>query len=146
MAKNETVDQNTGEIVKSKFNPANVKVKKQLTLSVLRQEKDKPVYVYFVTPMHVGKPIKTKTGEKEKEPATIATVIDLERETINTLVMSTVAQGILNESHPDAGYVGKSFMITNKGKQNGKEYNSVEIVEIENPEGIDYAKLSSLVV
>ena len=107
------------------------KVKKNLTPPVLKLEEDTPVYVQITAPMYVGKVIKAKAGEKEREPAHILDCVNLETGEVCQVIASSIIQSTLTEGYPNNGYVGLRFSFTKKGKQPGKQYNKFEILELE---------------
>lgn len=116
-----------------KFDPTKVVVKKALTLPVLSMKipkgaDSKTIYFAIAAPIHEKEEI-NKDGVV-KQVHTVA-VINLEDEKPYTVVLSAVMFGILQDNYKGADYVGKAFQATSLGKINGKEYNSIEMVEIE---------------
>lgn len=104
-----------------------IKVLKAVSLAVLRIVPGIVYYVKIVTPI--------KTGEKlddKKEPAEICEVIDMETGEHRTLVTSTVMRKELHKQYPADGYVNKFFQLS-QSKREGKNYNDVTLVEIEDP-------------
>lgn len=108
----------------------NFKVKKALTLPVLKLKPGEEVYVQFTTPMYVGKDTGQVMNGKKMDPATIAKVIDLTTGEMHTLICATVLQKEINENYPGDEYVGKAFAIT-LTKVPEKKYNLYTILEIE---------------
>jgi hypothetical protein len=129
------------------------KVKRCLTLPLIKPKIDKPYYVMFNEPVKIGKKV-----DKQKDAAIIATVTDLETSEIKQLLVPAVLQGILHDDYgapkfgtkgkgepmqeleprlegqePDA-YVGRCFAITQHAKQTGKQYHPHTVLEIEKPE------------
>lgn len=153
MAKNigtTQVNEETGEIVNGySFNPAAVKAKKILNLPVLSQKGTGSVYAVLISKMFIGKEIAgdDKGGKdgKKKDPATIAYAVDMMTGKPCQLIMSTVQAGVLRECYPDDSYVGKGFHFENLGKLNGKDYNSVNVNEIDIPDGLDIEAVKALV-
>jgi hypothetical protein len=115
------------------------KVKKLLTRPVLKLEIDTPRYVKVVAAMYIGKEMKKKKDEdKQKEPATLIDVIDLETGEPCQIVANTVLKSTLAEEYPAGadgvpGYVNKCFSITKQAKQPNRDYNKFKIEEIEDP-------------
>lgn len=148
----DAVDADTGEIHAVvggayKFNPSAVKTKKMLNVPVLSQKGLGTIYVVMLSAMFVGKDIEEKSGKDgiNKEPATIAYVIDLMTGKPAQIIISTVQAGVLRESYKNDAYVGKAFQFENLGKQNEKKYNSVRVNEIDVPEGLDIEGIRALV-
>jgi hypothetical protein len=109
------------------------KRKKLLTRPVLKLEQDKPVYVKIEIPMFIGKVIKKKDEEDDKEPATIINCIDLTSGEPVQIVANAVLKSVLREEYPEESYVGKCFSVTKQSRQPGKRYNPFHIEEIEDP-------------
>lgn len=123
------------------------KVKKNLTLPVLKLVKDVPAYLKILTPIEIGKKV-----EEGKDPAIICEAMDLETSEVFHFLVPAVVQGVLHDEYGaprfgkleakgdviqiDAGdgqnrYVGLGFMVTDKGKPEGKNYKGMTVCEIE---------------
>jgi hypothetical protein len=104
------------------------KVKKVLTLPMLKLVKDMPVYVKITEKFFIGKAIDDK-----KEPATIANVVCLDTKEGAQIIVPSVLKSTLTEAYPDDGYVGKCFMITKTSAAGdaGKAYAKFSISELE---------------
>lgn len=124
------------------------KVKKNLTMPVVKLLLDKPVYIRVEEPMKIGKKVDDK-----KDEAVLMTVVNLESGEIGQLLVPSVMQGILHDEYgaPKYGtekdengvshtvevlpgthkYVGLGFAITRHPKPKGKSYNAMSIQEIE---------------
>lgn len=126
----------------SSFTP---KVKKQLNFPVLSQKKvGTSIYVLILSAIHISKTnIEPKPGEDKEKPSDIVIALDLETGELVTVLISAVEKGLLEENYPDASYKGLAFMMSNKGKREGKRYNDIEMTEIETPETIDIDALMS---
>lgn len=119
------------------------KIKKALTLPVLKLVKDVPTYIRFDSPMRIGKKV-----EADKDPAIVADVTDLETGEVFQFLVPAVVQGVLHDEFGapkfgkleakgdivelDAGdglnrYVGQGFEITDKGKAEGKKYKGMTV-------------------
>lgn len=113
------------------------KRKKLLTRPVLKLPEDVSRYIKVEAPMFIGKTIKEKqkegTDKKQKEPATILNVINLEDGEQAQIVCNAVLKSVLSEEYPNDAYVGKCFSITKQGRAPGKDYNPFHIEEIEDP-------------
>lgn len=131
-----------------KFDPSSVKIAKKVTLPVIRQEPNHPVYVLFLTPMYLGREVKLTDADtmKKERPATLACAIDLTTGGAGTIVLTAVEVSNLLENYPNRGYVGKAFAMTVFDKEKGKNYRPVSIAEIEIPEGLDIQAESASIV
>lgn len=113
----------------------------EVTVVQLKIEKNKEYYVKFAGPIHLGASmpdrVDTKTGEiTPVKPAHVAHVVDLVANAPRQIVMSSVMVSEMQRSYPNDGYVGRCFGFKDLGKLNGKQYNSIEIWEVEEPEGV----------
>lgn len=123
-----------------KFDPTKVTIKKVLTLPVLsmrvpKDATDIAVYFAICAPIH-EKPELNKDGTPKIEDGKAKVVhtvpvINMVDNRPYTIVLSAVMHGILIEDYKNHAYIGKCFMAKSFGKINGKEYNTVEMVEIE---------------
>jgi hypothetical protein len=116
--------------------PFEAKPLRLLTRPVLKFSDGTTHHVKIEGAMFIGKNIKARTpapGEKEKEPATILNVIDLENGGEAQMIVNAVVKSVLTESYPGDTYVGKCFSITKLARAAGKAYNPFNIVEIEDP-------------
>lgn len=109
------------------------KKKKVLTRPVLKLVENEPIYVKLVGPMHLGKEMKQKEGEKKKDPATLIDVINLSTGEEAQIIASAVIKSVLDELYPNQSYVGLGFSMVKQARQPGKQYNPVHIEEIELP-------------
>lgn len=128
------VDQSTGVVV---FDPSKVKAKKILNVPVLSQKGKTTIYVTLLSKIFIGKEIAgdEKDGKK-KGPAHIAYGLDLISGRPHQVIMSAMQNSVIEEAYPNHSYIDKSFMMINHGKINGKDYNTVEVVEIDTPDEI----------
>jgi hypothetical protein len=106
------------------------RVKRAVTLPVLKLTPGEERYLQFITAMKIGKPVATVVGGKQMEPATIAEVVDLQTGEQGILICATVLQKELHENYPNDDYVGRAFAIT-VTKVPEKKYNLYSILEIE---------------
>jgi len=107
--------------------PFKVVKKRQVTLPVLKIEKNTTRYFYFKEAMHTGKKI-----DDQKEAATIAHAIDLATGEEGLVICPAVMVKELNEAYPANGYVGKCFELI-LTRVPDKRYNLVSLCEIEDP-------------
>jgi hypothetical protein len=114
--------------------------KKLLTRPVIKWVVDKTRYFKIENAMHIGKTIKPRKGDdpdKQKEPATVCNVIDLENGALAQLIVNAVLKSVLTEEYPNDAYVGKCFAVTKQSRQPGKQYDPFNIEEIEDPNAGD---------
>lgn len=111
------------------------KIKKLLTRPLLKLQEDVPVYIKIETKMALGKEMKKRKGddEKQKEPATLVNCVNLSDGSLQQLIVNAVVKSVWNEDYPDDSYVGKCFAITKLGRAAGKNYNPFRIAEIDDP-------------
>lgn len=107
------------------------RIKKNLTPPVLKLDEDITRYIKIDGPMHLGRDVKAKEGEKQKEPAQIIDCTNMESGEVCQIIASAIIRSTLDENYPGQSYVGKAFAITKRGRQPGKQYNKFEILEIE---------------
>ena len=124
------------------FNPADVKVAKQLVFPTLKTEPGVPIYVVPREAMFIGREMEAKEGEAKRGPATILRVHCLfggtEDHPLNGKEVQIVANKLLvstlKEAYPNDTYVNKAFMVTKSDKaKKGKngDYFPFEVSEIE---------------
>jgi hypothetical protein len=127
------------------------KVKKNLSLPLIKPQIDEPIYIRFDEPMFIGKKV-----EKSKDAAVIANVTDLETGEKMQYLVPSVLQGIFHDQYgaplfgkvddsergteivegPLDGseidsYVGKGFQITKMKKATNKSYHPHNVAELE---------------
>lgn len=116
-----------------KFDPTKATVKKALTLPVLSMKIPKGAdskTIYFVIAAPINEKEEINKDGVIKQVHTAA-VINLEDENPYTVVLSAVMFGILRDNYKGIDYIGKAFQATSLGKVNGKDYNAIEMMEIE---------------
>lgn len=113
---------------KKAFTP---KVKKLITLPLLKFQIDEPVYIKFLEPMFTGKEIKGAGDKAKMEPATLANCVNLETGEECQIILATVLKSILTENYENDAYVGCGFQITKGKKASGKAYNPYAVAELE---------------
>jgi hypothetical protein len=113
-----------------KFDPANIKVVKNVTLPILKQEDGKTYYIKITGPIFTGKEIKGEGKEAKEKPADLANIINLETGEEMQIIMNTVLKSNLEEMYPENGYVDKMFATT-RSAIDGKRYKNYSIQEIE---------------
>lgn len=107
------------------------KVKRNITLPLIKPQLDVPVYIKVTGPMFKGKKIEG-TGDKAKmEPAELLNCINLESGEEAQIIVPSVLKGIFNDEYPDDSYVNKGFMITKHPKASGKRYHPFSVAELE---------------
>jgi hypothetical protein len=109
---------------------------KNLTLDILKFVVDEPRNVKITGPIHLGKAQKKGKGDddtKEREPAHLASCINLDDGSECQIIVSAVALSVLTDDYPNDSYVGKCFEITKKKRVEGKQYFPYGVIEIEDP-------------
>jgi hypothetical protein len=112
------------------------KVKKHVTLPLLKIEESVPVYIRVTEPIFLAKEIEGTRARKNAEgavqqPPHLANVTNLETGEEMQIIANEVLKSSLEDAYPDASYVGKSFEIVRKPIQKGKKYVTFTITEIE---------------
>jgi len=118
--------------------PAGIVITRRITMPSLVMKKAGVVaYLTIVDAMRVStvknKPVKDSDGkEKPLEPATVCTVGDILTGEMYTFLVPSVVRENLKRDYPNDTYVGKCFLIENKGKRNeGQRYWDFAIAEID---------------
>lgn len=117
------------------FDPSKVKVKKLVTIPVLKLLPDTPVFVQVTGAIYQGKELK-KGGEENLKPADLMNVKDLTTGEDMQIVCGEVLKSTLRDEYPNDSYVGKAFRIIKgkkKDKEGGRGYFTYSIAEIELP-------------
>lgn len=104
---------------------------KNLTLDILKFVELEPRHVKITGAVHLGKPQKAAEGEKAREPAHLASCINLEDGAECQIIVAAVVLSVLNDEYPNDAYVGKCFAITKKNRVAGKQYFPYSVEEIE---------------
>lgn len=123
------------------------KIKKHVTLPLLKMVKDTPYYVRFESAMFKAKEVTAarnvdpnSAAAQKREPPMLAQVVNLENGEMAQIICPAVLVSELNNHYPDEAYRGRCFAIELK-KVEGKSYNLVNVTEIEDPkEAEDAAK------
>lgn len=107
------------------------KVKRNITLPLIKPQLDVPVYVKVTSKVFEGKKIEG-TGDKAKmEPAHLFNCINLETGEEAQMIAPAVLMGIFKDEFPDDSYVEKGFSITKHPKGSGKRYHPFSVAELE---------------
>lgn len=125
------------------------KIKRNLTLPLIKAAIDEPLYIKFNEPVKIGKEI------GDKDAAITAVVTDLETGEVKQYLVPAVFQGVLHDEYgcphygaPEKGkpvqeleptregqephnYVGRAFQVIRHTKPSGKNYHPMTILEIE---------------
>ena len=107
------------------------KVKRNITLPLIKPAIDTPVYIKIASPMFVGKAIQKAGDGKNMEPATLVNCVNLETGEEAQIIVPAVLKGIFEDEFPDEAYVGKAFQITKHAKVSGKQYHNFSVAELE---------------
>lgn len=106
------------------------KVKRNITLPLLKPAIDVPVYIKVTSPIFTGKAVQ-KAGDSPMEPAKLVNCIDLETGEEAQIIVPAVLSGIFEDEFPENAYVGKGFQITKHAKVSGKRYHPFSVAELE---------------
>lgn len=131
--KNGTKDSTTDKATKAKEALANApkfKIKKMVTLPLLKPSLGIPVFIKIIDKMFQGKEIKTG-DKKDMEPAMLLNILDLSTGQPCQMIANKVFESILLEEYENHSYVGVCFQVTKLSPRDGKRYNGFEIIEIE---------------
>lgn len=107
------------------------KVKKKLILPVLKLEQGVPVYIKANGPIVQSKVNETGKKKADEKPADVMPVINLDTGEEMQIVVPAVVKSTLEETYPDAGYVGHGFEIVKGEKPKGKRYYQYTVNELE---------------
>ncbi len=105
-------------------------IKKLVTLPLWKWDNDTPKELVFKSKIAIGKTIKSKPGEKEREPAHIAQVVNLEDGTMSEVIIGLILRETLEKEYPGHSYVEKGFRIVQRKVAN-RNYNNYEISELD---------------
>lgn len=133
---NTQVDTTTGEFIGAPA-PAMppLKLKKRVTVPLLKQRVGVPIAIVFLAPIYQGEKI-DHPSVKIAEAAFMARVLNVQDGVVYNTIMNTVTRSEIEKAYPDNGYVGKGFAITLHNLE-GKNYKVPEIAEFETA---DYAE------
>lgn len=109
---------------------------KNLTLDILKFVENEPRHVKITGPIHLGKEQKKGKGDdddKKREPAHLASCINLDDGAECQIIVSAVVFSVLTDEYPNESYVGRCFAITKKNRVQGKQYFPYGVEEIEDP-------------
>lgn len=116
------------------------KVKKHITLPLLKMAKNQPYYVRFDSAIFQAKELKaSRTASTEspaaqrREPPMLAQVTNLETGELCQIICPTILCTELNDNYPGESYKGRCFQIE-QSRVEGKNYNLVNLTEIEDPD------------
>lgn len=138
-ATNQATDMDTNKDAAPAF---AFKVKKHVTLPLLKIQPERPLYVTIEEAIFKAKPQAGSRAEAaankpegegksaKKQPPELAHCIDLTTGEHCQIIIGTVLGSELRETYPDNSYVGKSFEIV-QHKVQGKDYATYSITEIE---------------
>jgi hypothetical protein len=124
-AAEQTTEQKAAEQTTEQKAPTR-RVVNRVTRQQIKIKPGKKYTLLFEDAMYIGKPIK---GDEKKEPPHLANVKDMDTGEIGLIICPHVLRSELNNSYPDAGYVGKYFEIT-QHKVEGKNYTVFDIAEV----------------
>lgn len=106
------------------------KVKRNITLPLIKPQIDVPVYIQITGPMFTGKKIDSgKT--KDMEPAEMVNCLNLETGEEAQMIVPSVLKGIFEDEYDSDAYVGLGFSVTKHAKASGKRYHPFSVAELE---------------
>ena len=147
--KKEESSQTATETVKGAPSLNKFKVKRNITLPLVKPQIDTPIYIKITEPMKIGKVV------GDMDAAMICNCIDLETGEAAQIILPSVLQGIFHDdfgaplygakekgaptemlepAHDDQtpdSYVGLGFQITKHAKASGKKYNPYSVAELD---------------
>lgn len=112
---------------KAGFTP---KVKKLLTMPLIKPAIDVPVFIKITSAMYVGKKMDSGAS-KDMDPATLVHCINLETGEPAQIIIPAVLKGIFDDEYPNEAYVQKGFSLTKHAKSSGKKYHPFTVAELE---------------
>lgn len=95
---------------------AGFKVKKMVTVPLLKIKPGVEYYIRVTGPMHEGKKI-----DDRKEPAILMNVQELPTNKPAQIIVGKLMRDALNEQYPNSAYVGKCFAFQIDKDQNNPE-------------------------
>ena len=107
------------------------KVKRNITLPLIKPQLDVPVYVKITSAVFEGKKIEGNGDNAKMEPAHLFNCVNLESGEEAQMIAPAVLLGIFKDEFPEDSYVNKGFMITKHPKQSGKRYHAFSVAELE---------------
>jgi hypothetical protein len=117
------------------------KRKKSITLSTLKFEVDKPLYVLLAGKLHEGKQrisrsgvVKLDSSGNPRKPPTLVEVIDMTTGEVAQIIAATIINTEISENYPNESYIGLGFSIMKQKRKEGREYDPYEIAEVDIPE------------
>ena len=111
---------------------AKYSVIKKVTLPLSKWAVDQEKLLTIISPIFVGKEVKTNTT---MEPAELCHAVDLTTGEEVQVIIGAVLKGIFTDEYAGEKYVGKSFAITQHNAQ-GKKYKTYTVIEID-PESVE---------
>lgn len=115
---------------KFEFDASKVKVKRAVTVPILKMEDGKDYYVKIIAAPRAGKMIEGREG---KEPPTVCPILDLTTGTQAEFIMGDICKNELAEQYGALeNTVGKCFAFR-KRAIDGKKYKAWDIAEIDDP-------------
>jgi hypothetical protein len=100
-----------------------------VTVSLLKIEADKPIYVESASEMLQTE--KHPKDKSDKNPPIVMQVVNLESGETQQIICAEVLKSELELHYPEKTYIGKQFEIIKHEKATGKQYSTYSITEIE---------------
>lgn len=112
-----------------------LKVKRQVTLPLLKQKAGETVVIKPEGPYFVGKQMPAKVNAKGEmvspDPATVVNVINLQNGMLMQYLVNAVLRDIWATEYKNDAYIGKGFAIMKMPADEGKRHNNMQIAEID---------------
>jgi hypothetical protein len=110
--------------------PVSFKIKRVITVPLLKPQLDIPFYIKVTGEVFVGKEIQSEKT-KDMEAANLVNCINLATGEAMQLIVPAVLSGIFEDEYTGGKYVGLGFMITKHPKASGKRYHPFSVAELE---------------
>lgn len=106
---------------------------RQLTLPMIKFNKNASKYLKFNEVMHAGSVLKG-SGERAKAvPATLANVTDLQSGTVLQFVVPPSVEAAIKSGYTGDGYVGLCFEIKKHNRREEKGFPDYSVTEVKEP-------------
>lgn len=135
-----TISQMAAVTAAASFDPSKVRIKKQVTVPLLKPAQEKPVFVTVVQAIYTSTREIDDPRFKKMENPDMLLVTDLSDGMRKEIICGAVLRRSLEEEYDDDGYVGLSFMlvkhrkqvkIAEDGAESAAQYHTWTVAEIE---------------
>lgn len=110
------------------------KVKKHVTLPLLKIVDETPVYIRIESAIEKAKELaatRTRSDAAPKQPPELIHVVNLETGEHAQIIANAVLASTFRDEYPENGYIGKSFQVIRHKMREGKNYATFSVTEIE---------------